>query len=126
LGAAEVVDYKTTPTPTIDRKFNVIFDVFGNYSFAKLRHLLTERGIYVQTIPSKQIIKDALRTMLSQQKAKLVFVVSRRRQLEWINRQIEAGRLKTVIDRVFNFEQIADAHRQIETKRTRGKIVIEL
>ncbi|HET9637108.1 MAG TPA: NAD(P)H-quinone oxidoreductase [Gemmatimonadaceae bacterium] len=38
--------------------------------------------------------------------------------------QFESGRLKPIVDRVFSFDQIADAHRLMESNATLGKIVL--
>ncbi len=38
--------------------------------------------------------------------------------------QFESGRLKPIVDRVFSFDQIADAHRLMESNTTLGKIVL--
>jgi NADPH:quinone reductase-like Zn-dependent oxidoreductase len=124
LGADEVVDYGETDVLELPQRFDAIFDVFGNYSFSSMQHLLSPRGTYVHTIPSPTIVKDVARTFVRRQKAKLVVVRSRRRQLDWLRRHIDGGRLRVVVDRSFALEEVADAHRYMETKRARGKVVL--
>jgi len=124
LGADHVVDYGKVELVNLEDRFDVIFDVFGNYHFAKLRHLLTPRGTYVQTIPSARIFQDVARTFVRRQKAKLVIVRSRRRDLDWLRQHIDGGRLRVVVDRSFALEDVAEAHRYMETKRARGKVVL--
>ena len=126
LGADHVVDYAETPLTGLTQRFDAIFDVFGNYRFDTLRPLLTERGTYVQTIPSGQIVKDVARTVFSKQRARLVVVRSQRAQLEWLREHIDAGRLSVVVDRSFALDDVAEAHRYMETKRARGKVVLEV
>ena len=124
LGADRVIDYTKTDLPSLEERFDAILDVFGNYRFDALQHLLTPRGMYVQTIPSARIFKDVAKTFVRRKRAKLVVVRSRRKQLDWIRQQIEAGRLRVVVDRSFSLEDAAEAHRYIETKRARGKVVL--
>ena len=126
LGADEVIDYTKTELTEIPQRFDAIFDVFGNYHFDDLKHLLNERGTYVHTIPGPRTFKDAVRTLLSKKRARLVIVRSKREQMDWLSAQIDAGRLRAVLDRSFAFEDVADAHRHLQTKRARGKVVLEL
>ena len=126
LGADMVIDYTKTELVDLEDRFDMIFDVFGNYRFDKLKHLLTARGTYVQTIPSSRIFKDVVRTCVTRKRAKLVIVKSRREQLEWIRQQIDAGSLRVVVDRFFPLDDAAEAHRYMETKRARGKVVLEV
>jgi NADPH:quinone reductase-like Zn-dependent oxidoreductase len=126
LGADRVIDYTKTDLVDLGERFDAIFDVFGNYSFDKLKHLLTPRGTYVQTVPSARIFKDIARTFVARRRAKLVIVKSRRAQLEWIRQQIDAGSLRVVVDRSFALADAAEAHRYMETKRARGKVVLEV
>ena len=126
LGADRVIDYTKTELVDLDERFDAIFDVFGNYRFDKLKHLLTPRGTYVQTIPSSRIFKDVARTFVRGKRAKLVIVKSRRKQLDWIRQQIDAGSMRVVVDRTFPLDEAPEAHRYMETKRARGKVVLEV
>jgi NADPH:quinone reductase-like Zn-dependent oxidoreductase len=126
LGADRVIDYTNTELVDLEERFHAIFDVFGNYSFDKLAHLLTPRGTYVQTVPSARIFKDVARTFVRRKQAKLVVVKSRRAQLDWLRQQIDAGSLRVVVDRSFSLDDAAEAHKYMETKRARGKVVLEV
>lgn len=126
LGAQHVIDYGQTELRSISERFDLIFDVFGNYDFDALAPLLKPKGTYVHTIPSQRIAQDVLRTFGRRQRAKLVLVRSRRKQLDWLTEQIDAGRMKVPIDRSFPLRQAPEAHRFMETKRARGKVVLEV
>jgi NADPH:quinone reductase-like Zn-dependent oxidoreductase len=126
LGADRVIDYTKTELVDLNERFDAIFDVFGNYCFDQLKHLLNRRGTYVHTIPSSRIFKDVARTFVRKQRAKLVIVRSRRAQLDWVRQQIDAGSLRVVVDRSFALDEAPEAHRYMETKRARGKVVLEV
>jgi len=126
LGADRVIDYTKTELVELDERFDVVFDVFGNYRFDKLKKLLSARGTYVNTIPSARIFKDVARSFVRRKRAKLVIVKSKRDQLDWLRQQIDAGRLRVVVDRSFPLADVAEAHRYMETKRARGKVVLSV
>jgi NADPH:quinone reductase-like Zn-dependent oxidoreductase len=126
LGADVVIDYNTVKLPALSERFDTFFDVFGNYCFDKVKHLLKPRATYVQTIPSGRIAKDVLRSLPRRKRAKLVIVRSRRSQLDWLRQQIDSGQLRVVVDRSFALEDASDAHRYMETKRARGKVVLNV
>ena len=53
-----------------------------------------------------------------------VFVRPSVADLDALTTLIDAGNLRVVVSHTFDFERAADAHRQMETGHTRGKIVI--
>ena len=126
LGADRVIDYTVTELTGLEDRYDAFFDVFGNYRFAQVEHLLRPGGTYVQTIPSATILKDIVRTAFGDKHAKLVIVRSGKTQLHWLRAHIRSGQIKVVIDRVFPLSEAAAAHRYLETRRARGKVVLEV
>lgn len=126
LGADNVIDYTETLITATGQKFDIFFDVFGNYSFPKIRHLLHPNGYYVTTVPNIAIIKEQFFNPFRRQKAKLVVVKSRKTDLQWLTTQIETGVIQPVVDKVYPLPDIAKAQAYIETKRARGKVVVQI
>jgi NADPH:quinone reductase-like Zn-dependent oxidoreductase len=67
-----------------------------------------------------------LRAALGGKRIMLVRAKPSGNELGKISKMIETGGIRTVIERVFPFEQIAEAHRLSETGHVRGKIVVRL
>ena len=59
-------------------------------------------------------------------RASLVIVKSRRADLERLAAWVDEGKLHAVVDRVWPLEESAEAHRYLETRRARGKVVLSL
>ncbi|MEM8899890.1 MAG: NAD(P)-dependent alcohol dehydrogenase [Bacteroidota bacterium] len=125
LGADTPLSYQEIQVPDLPEKYDVFFDVFGNYSFKKVSHLLSPKGFYVSTIPNAEIIKEQLFNPLRKKKAKLVVVRSNRRDLKWLAEHILQYNIKPVTDKIFPLEQIGDAQAYIETKRAKGKVILK-
>src|SRR5690606_36798952 len=60
--------------------------------------------------------------------AQFVLVQPARNELEEIEAWVRASKLKVHIDRILPFEEAAliEAHHMIETKHTRGKLVVQM
>jgi len=127
LGARAVVDYTCEDLDQLPAPVDVFFDVFGNRRFPDVRKMMTPRGAYISTVPGAPILQWALLSRLSGgPRAHLVIVKSRAADLETISAWIEAGRLSPVVDRIFPLEAVREAHAYIETKRARGKVVLQV
>ncbi len=123
LGADDALDYASwTPGGT----FDIVFDIFGNRPFASMRRLLTDRGRYISTVPKLANLIAAARTVLSRQRAFVVVVRSKRHDLAVLSELVARGALRPIIDRVFPLADVAVASKLIETKRSRGKVVLRV
>lgn len=130
LGADVTLDHAEPPfaggAPLAEiGPFDAIFDVFGNLSFARVRPVL--RGTFVSTVPSLRIVLDQLRTVGRRgPRARLVLVRARTVDFAIVADLADRGLLRPTLDRVVPFADVPAAFRALETKKTRGKIVIDL
>jgi NADPH:quinone reductase-like Zn-dependent oxidoreductase len=124
LGADETLDYAAWSPAESAARYDTVFDIFGNRSFAALRPLLTPRGTLVSTVPAPPILLARLRTAFTRPRARLVVVRANRADLRWLAPLISRGALRPVVDRVMPLDDIAAAHAYLATKRARGKVVI--
>ena len=126
LGAQETLDYSVDGGLSGSGRWDCVFDVFGNLSFAKARSALATRGTFVTTVPGPNVLIDRAASLFSRKRARLVIVRSNRTDLEVVARFVGSRELRPIVDRVFSLEECAEGQRYIETKRARGKVVIRM
>jgi len=124
LGADEALDYSAAPIQKMRGALTCIFDVFGNLPYARVRACLRPGGAYVSTVPTPAAIAHELAARLFGGRRRLVVVRSRRTDLETIAAWAAAGRIHPEIAMRVPLEHVAPAFELLESKRTRGKIVV--
>ena len=56
----------------------------------------------------------------------MVYVKSNKGDLKWISEKIGMHKIKPIVDKVFDFEEIKAAQKYIESKRARGKVILKM
>lgn len=132
LGAGHVIDYTHEDFTENGRTYDIIFDTVGKRSFSECKGSLTEAGIYLSTVPTPvmmlQVLWPAKRGSKKAQfmAAGLRPASEKIKDLAFLTGLIEAGKMKAVIDRCYPLEQMAEAHRYVETGHKKGNVVITL
>ena len=127
LGADKVIDYTKEDFTKNRETYDIIFDVVGTSSFSHCKHSLKQSGIYLLTdSPSPLFILQMLWTSkIGSKKAVLALTGLRSssektKDLVILKELIEAGKIKSVIDRRYPLEQTAEAHRYVEKGHKKG------
>ena len=126
IGADEVIDYTKHDFTEGKAPYDIVFDCYGNRSFSKTKPVLSETGIYISTIPAARTYGSTAANPFRRQKSRVVVVRSKRKDLEAIASLIESGAIKPVIDSQFALGDLHRAYEKLETKRSKGKIVVQL
>jgi NADPH:quinone reductase-like Zn-dependent oxidoreductase len=129
LGADHVIDYTKEDFTNSGQTYDVIFDAVGKSSFSRCQSALTQKGMYLSTAPTLEIVFHMLRTSLfSGKKAKFATagLMQNKDNLTFLKELIEAGTIRSVIDRCYPLEQAAQAHRYVEQGHKKGNVVITI
>ena len=133
LGADEVVDYTREDFSRAGRVYDIVFDTVGKSGFSRSLKALKRGGSYVLVGGSGRLssmLGVALRGMWVSLTgaAKVISGVARAaaEDQSFLKGLIEAGKLKTVIDRRYSLDEIAEAHRHAEAGHKKGHVVILL
>ena len=127
LGADNVIDYNKEDFAMSGQTYDIIFDTVNKTSFSRCKGSLKQRGIYLATFPTLAFILQMLWTSMVGSKKVIGGEASERAEdLIFLKELIEAGKIKTVIDRRYPLEQMAEAHRYVETGHKKGNVVINV
>jgi NADPH:quinone reductase-like Zn-dependent oxidoreductase len=127
LGAHAVIDYTQEDFTQNGQTYDVIFDAVGKSSFGRCKGSLTPKGVYLTTVPTLGMVRDLLSTLFSSgKKAKFATagLMQNHANLNFLKELAEAGQIRAVIDRRYPLEEVAEAHRYVDTERKRGNVVI--
>jgi 2-desacetyl-2-hydroxyethyl bacteriochlorophyllide A dehydrogenase len=121
LGADKIIDYTKEDFAKSGETYDVIFDTVRKTSFSRCKSSLKQRGIYI-TVDWPLI--TALWTSVVGSR-KVVFGIAKGiEDLAFLKELIEAGKIKSVIDRRYPLEKAAEAHRYVEKGHKKGNVVI--
>jgi NADPH:quinone reductase-like Zn-dependent oxidoreductase len=127
LGADKVIDYTEEDFTKNGEAYDIIFDAVGKRSFSQCKGSLKQRGIYLLSVPTLSILLQMSWTsMIGGKRAILGVPKSSVEDLTFLKELMEDGKLKPVIDRRYPLEQIAEAHRYVDTERKKGNVVISV
>lgn len=140
LGADHVIDYMQEDYTRGTKRFDLIFDIPGNHSWAESRRALTPDGVYVLighdgygttsnrwfgSVP--RMFALMARSVVDKQLPRPSFAgPNKRESLARLAELMESGKLTPVIDRTYPLAEVAEAIRHLETGQARGRIVITM
>ena len=128
LGADKVIDYTKEDFTKSGETYDLIFDTVGKSSFSGCVRSLKQKGFYLRAfhIGLSPIVRGLWTSMTSSKKVIGGTATDRQEDLIFLKELIEAGKIKSVIDRRYPLEQIAEAHSYVEKGHKKGNVVITL
>lgn len=130
LGADVVIDYLQKDFTNGDSSYDYVYDTIGKSSFATCKKILKDQGVYLSPVLKFPLLIQMIYTSLfGRKKAKFEATGANKEDklLNMLSEVVEiykAGNLKTVIDRQFPLEKLAEAHRYIDGGHKKGNVVI--
>jgi len=132
LGADIIIDITKENFWENGQTYDVILDASGKPSTIHFKKLLNKKGYYLTTYPTISILFLTLWTSIFNRR-KVVFsatglkpVSERLVFLKEIIKLFKEGKLRTIIDRRFQLEQMAEVHRYVERGLEKGNVVVNI
>lgn len=127
IGADQVLDYTREDFSKSGQTYDVIFDTVGKSPFWDSLRALKENGAYLNANPG--LLGMLLAHWASRKSSKRIIpwmAGYTTKNLLALKVLVEAGTIKPIIDRRYPLEQVAEAHRYVETGHKKGNVVITL
>jgi len=138
LGADHVIDYTKEDFTKGDQRYDVIYDLVNNHSFAERRHVLKRGGICVlagiggsgmheETLSRfVGVFTASLRSKLAKEKFVIFGVAINKKDLGVLRDLTESGKIAPALTKTYPLTETAAAYKYLETGHASGKIAISL
>src|SRR5436190_20314427 len=138
LGADHVIDYTKEDFTKGDERYDVIYDLISNHSFAERRRILKPGGICVLAgIGGSGMHKDtysnlaaeltaALRSKFGNEKFVVFGVDINKKDLAVLRDMTESGKIVPALTKTYPLTETAAAYKYLETGHASGKIAITI
>jgi NADPH:quinone reductase-like Zn-dependent oxidoreductase len=126
LGADKVIDYTKEDFAKSGQTYEIIFDTLGKSPFSGSVRSLKKRGFYLRAVHMElsPIVRGLWTKLTTSKKVIGGMAGEKTEDLIFLKELIEAGKLKSVIDRRYPLEQIVEAHRYVDKGHKKGNVVI--
>ncbi|MGO4261075.1 NADP-dependent oxidoreductase [Lysobacter sp. TAB13] len=145
FGADEVIDYTTQSFAELLRGYDVVLDSLGGDNLAKSLTVLKPGGLAISVVgppdpafadqlgqpllkPIMWLLSRKVRAQAKKRGVRYAFFFMRAdgKQLQTLSALYDAGVLRPVLDRTFEFDETPEAIAYVEQGRAKGKVVIAL
>ena len=125
LGADKVIDYTREDFTKNGETYDLVFDILGKSSFSSCKNSLNRNGIYLlASFKMKQLFQMLWTSRTDGKKVLCALSSEHPEDLVFIKDLVESGKIKSIIDRCYPLEQIAEAHRYVEKGYKTGSVII--
>ncbi len=125
-GSDFVVDYKKESILDSKKLYDVVIDLSGKLPFAKAKHLMKPKSVYVTPVPiAKEIIGGFFHNLVSRKKIRVLFAKLSQPYFEALKKHIADG-LDIVISKTYPMSDVQKAYKETQAEGLLGKVVITI
>ncbi len=124
LGADEHIDYREQKFEEVASDIDFVLDGMGGEVLVNSLKVTKDGGVIV-SLPTHEFPEDLKATAEARNvKLEFVLVTSNGNDMNTLKGLMETGVLKPHVSRTFPFAELREAHKQIESGRTVGKVIV--
>ena len=126
LGADKVIDYQKEDFTKSGETYDVIFDTIGKSSMSGCKKSLNKKGFYLLAVNLMvpRILQALWIRITSSKKVKGGVARFSNDNLNFLKELLEAGKIKSFIDKTYPLEQMAKAHTYVDSGQKKGNVAI--
>jgi NADPH:quinone reductase-like Zn-dependent oxidoreductase len=125
LGADEHIDYTSQKFEEVVTDADLVFDTIGGENFVRSLDAVKKNG-WVISIPSGMSGDVESQAKAKGVNARAMLVESSAKDMRALAELLSNGKMKSLIDSVFPFEQMGAAHTELEKAKATGKIIVTI
>lgn len=123
LGADEHIDYTTQRFEEVVTDADLVFDTIGGENFARSLDAVKKNG-WVISIPSGMSGDVEAKAKAKGVNATAMLVESSAKDMRELAALLADGKLRSIIDSVYPFDKMGEAHTELEKAKATGKIIV--
>jgi NADPH:quinone reductase-like Zn-dependent oxidoreductase len=127
LGADKVIDYTKLDFAAQLEKYDMVLMVIDKLPFSICEDVLKEEGVYLNVTDPIKSFRQIWTSLTT--KKKIIMsgnVPDKAEDLIFLKELVESGALKPVIDKIYDFQQIVEAHRYVDKGHKKGNVIIKV
>jgi NADPH:quinone reductase-like Zn-dependent oxidoreductase len=126
LGINQIIDYTTQRFDESDNKFDLILDTIGGENFERSLKVLKPEGRIVLLPSDKKEEAEKAAKKHNIKHYSHILMHSSGIGMKQIAEMLANNSMRVLVNKIFPFEQIPQAHQQMESGGNKGKIVIDM
>jgi len=127
IGADHFIDYTQENVTKQGKSYDVIFNMVANSRYPDFIKILNPNGRYLIGNPKiSDILRSIVTSKFSDKTAIFAFAGETEDELIELKNMIEAGKIKSVVDKIYSFSHIVEAHKRVETEQRVGMVVLSI
>ena len=127
IGADHFIDYTKEDFTKSGQTYDVIFNMVARSSYSRCVNSLNTKGRYLIGNPRiYDMLRSVLTSVFTDKTAIFAFAGEKQEELLALKNMIEAGKIKSTVDKIYSPEQAAEAHQRVETEQRLGIVVISM